>query len=116
MLARLLLVLSACLIAAPAAAETVVIHTGRLITDASKPPMGPSTITVVDGRISGIADGHTPVPAGAELVDLSSKTVLPGLIDTHVHLTGEPGGDRSEERRVGQECVSTCRSRWSPNH
>src|SRR3546814_18816803 len=23
---------------------------------------------------------------------------------------------RSEERRVGQECVSTCRSRWSPNH
>src|SRR3546814_2314303 len=29
-----------------------------------------------------------------------------------------PGGfiDRSEERRVGKECVSTCRSRWSPNH
>src|SRR3546814_13962279 len=24
------------------------------------------------------------------------------------------GGDRSEERRVGKECVSTCRSRWSP--
>src|SRR3546814_5355906 len=29
----------------------------------------------------------------------------------------EPGtGDRSEERRVGKECVSTCRSRWSPDH
>src|SRR3546814_19502411 len=26
------------------------------------------------------------------------------------------GRRRSEERRVGQECVSTCRSRWSPNH
>src|SRR3546814_9428977 len=25
-------------------------------------------------------------------------------------------GDRSEERRVGNECVSTCRSRWSPSH
>src|SRR3546814_8922840 len=25
-------------------------------------------------------------------------------------------GDRSEERRVGKECVSTCRSRWSPDH
>src|SRR3546814_13957968 len=24
--------------------------------------------------------------------------------------------DRSEERRVGKECISTCRSRWSPNH
>src|SRR3546814_2747255 len=26
------------------------------------------------------------------------------------------GADRSEERRVGKECVSTCRSRWSPYH
>src|SRR3546814_15004690 len=26
------------------------------------------------------------------------------------------GSDRSEERRVGKECVSTCRSRWSPYH
>src|SRR3546814_19949998 len=25
-------------------------------------------------------------------------------------------GDRSEERRVGKECVSTCRSRWCPSH
>src|SRR3546814_352918 len=32
--------------------------------------------------------------------------------------SGDPGGlaDRSEERRVGKECVSTCRSRWSPYH
>src|SRR3546814_16753059 len=33
-------------------------------------------------------------------------------------LADEPEGEghRSEERRVGKECVSTCRSRWSPNH
>src|SRR3546814_11844024 len=31
--------------------------------------------------------------------------------------TGGPAGNaRSEERRVGKECVSTCRSRWSPDH
>src|SRR3546814_11898803 len=31
--------------------------------------------------------------------------------------TGDVGSiDRSEERRVGKECVSTCRSRWSPYH
>src|SRR3546814_4145975 len=29
---------------------------------------------------------------------------------------GNPSPDRSEERRVGKECVSTCRSRWSQNH
>ena len=77
--------------AAPAAAETVVVHAGHLITDASKPIAGPSTITIVDGRITSVASGLTPPPAGARLVDLSGKTVLPGLIDTHVHLTGTPG-------------------------
>src|SRR3546814_11540938 len=30
--------------------------------------------------------------------------------------TRQPAGSRSEERRVGKECVSTCRSRWSPYH
>src|SRR3546814_21053181 len=31
-------------------------------------------------------------------------------------LTKDPPWERSEERRVGKECVSTCRSRWSPYH
>ena len=83
--------------AAPAAAETIIVHAGRLIADASRAPSGPSTITIVDGRISAIAPGLVPAPAGARLVDLSAKTVLPGLIDSHVHLTGEPGGDFRDE-------------------
>ncbi|HEX8534502.1 MAG TPA: amidohydrolase family protein [Allosphingosinicella sp.] len=97
MLARLAAALL--LSAAPAAvsAETVVVHAGRLISDASRPAAGPSTITIVDGRISSVAAGLTPAPAGARLVDLSSKTVLPGLIDTHTHLTGDPGGDYWKE-------------------
>ena len=90
-------ILSACLVAAPAMAETVVVHAGRLIADASRPATGPATITIVDGRIGGIAEGHVPAPAGATLIDLSSKTVLPGLIDTHVHLSGDPGGDFRDE-------------------
>src|SRR3546814_4294872 len=32
------------------------------------------------------------------------------------HCTRRCGQGRSEERRVGKECVSTCRSRWSPYH
>src|SRR3546814_12085409 len=32
----------------------------------------------------------------------------------HYYLNDVPGLERSEERRVGKECVSTCRSRWSP--
>jgi imidazolonepropionase-like amidohydrolase len=91
MLSRIALAASLALAADPAAAETIIVHAGRLITDASKRPLGPSTITVVDGRIQSVSEGHTPAPAGARLVDLSGKTVLPGLIDTHVHLSGEPG-------------------------
>ena len=94
MVARfLLLALSFLAFAAPAAAETLVVHAGRLIVDASQRPRGPSTITVVDGRIQSVADGLNPAPAGARLIDLSSRTVLPGLIDTHVHLSGDPGGE-----------------------
>jgi imidazolonepropionase-like amidohydrolase len=88
---RLLLALLSLFLAVPAAAETVVVHAGHLITDASKPAAGPSTITITDGRITAVAPGLNPAPAGARLVDLSGKTVLPGLIDAHVHLTGMPG-------------------------
>src|SRR3546814_18108790 len=35
---------------------------------------------------------------------------------TDTNVAGPWGRDRSEERRVGKECVSTCRSRWSPYH
>ena len=91
MLRRAALILSTFLIAAPAAAETIVVHAGQLIADASQRPRGPATITIVDGKIQSVADGLTAAPAGARLVDLSGKTVLPGLIDAHVHLSGEPG-------------------------
>lgn len=80
-----------------AMAKTTVIYAGRVITDASKPAEGPSTVTVTDGRITAIAPGRAAAPADAEVVDLSDKTLLPGLIDLHVHLTGDPGGDYRSE-------------------
>lgn len=76
--------------AAPASAETVAIQAGRLITDASKPARGASTLVVDNGKIIRVEDGFT-TPSGARIVDQKTKTVLPGLIDAHVHLTQDSG-------------------------
>src|SRR3546814_6220228 len=42
--------------------------------------------------------------------------ILPCQIDRQIGRGCKQGACRSEERRVGKECVSTCRSRWSPYH
>ncbi|WP_439567355.1 amidohydrolase family protein [Sphingopyxis sp.] len=78
---------------AAANAKTTVVYAGRVITDADKPAQGPSTIVITDDRITSITAGRSAAPADAEIVDLGDKTLLPGLIDLHVHLTGDPGGD-----------------------
>lgn len=77
----------------PALAQTTVIHAEHVLVDAASEPTGQATITVTDGRIVNIVDGWQPVPEGATMVHLAGKTVVPGLIDLHVHLTGDPGGD-----------------------
>ena len=88
---RLILTAVAALLATSAAhAETFAIQAGRLIVDAAKPTRGPSTVIVDNGRIVRIDDGAT-APAGATVVDLRSKTVMPGMTDVHVHLTSIAG-------------------------
>lgn len=85
-----MLLLAAVLMSGTAHAETYAIQAGRLIVDAAKPALGPSTVIVENGRIVRIESGAT-APAGAIVVDKRAMTVLPGLIDAHVHLTGDPG-------------------------
>ena len=92
-IARFMSATALAMIATPALADTTVIQAERVIVAPDAPPLGQSTITVTDGRIVSIADGWQAAPDGATLVQLPGKTVLPGLIDLHVHLTGDPGGD-----------------------
>jgi imidazolonepropionase-like amidohydrolase len=87
---RAITIAVALLASTSANAETYAIQAGRLIVDASQPERGPSTVIVDNGRIVRIEDGAT-APAGATVVDLRGKTVMPGLIDVHVHLTQDSG-------------------------
>src|SRR3546814_3725298 len=66
--------------------QTCALPISRLTTRKSRPP-----------------DPNTTTPGSTE-----SVTPLPP--------TAAPSPPRSEERRVGKECVSTCRSRWAPYH
>ena len=76
--------------ASAAQAETYAIQAGRLIVDAAQPARGNSTVIVESGRIARIDSGFT-APPGAIVVDERSRTVMPGMTDVHVHLTGTSG-------------------------
>src|SRR3990167_5897033 len=76
---------------AQAPARTV-IHAGHVLAEPGKPARGASTIVVENGRIVSVADGYQSAEPGATLIDLKDKYVLPGLIDSHVHLTSDAGG------------------------
>jgi imidazolonepropionase-like amidohydrolase len=69
-------------------AGDVVVHAGRLIDGVDKAPRSNVSILIHDDRIVKVEDGFSS-PAGAEVIDLSHATVLPGLIDCHVHLSGQ---------------------------
>ena len=52
---------------------------------------GPATVVVDDGAIGGVEPGRPDPPEHVEVLDLGDVTVLPGLVDTHVHLVGDSG-------------------------
>jgi imidazolonepropionase-like amidohydrolase len=90
---RTLATLAVFVLAAPAAAETIYIHAGHMLDVPGRAPRGPSTIVVTDGRVAQVRDGHAAPEAGARLVDLRDRFVLPGLIDSHVHLSSDRAGN-----------------------
>jgi imidazolonepropionase-like amidohydrolase len=77
---------------APAAEPVIVIHAGILLDRPGRAPRQRASIIVRGSRIEAVQDGFVAVPAGARLIDLSDRFVLPGLIDSHVHLDSDRAG------------------------
>jgi imidazolonepropionase-like amidohydrolase len=71
-----------------AQARDVVVHAGRLIDGVSAEPRREVSIVITDDRIASIEPGFI-TRDGAEVVDLTKATVLPGLIDMHQHIRPE---------------------------
>jgi imidazolonepropionase-like amidohydrolase len=67
------------------AAKVLFVRCGKLIFDTDKAPLSPASVIITDGKITAVGANLAP-PAGAQQVDWSGFTVLPGLLDAHMHL------------------------------
>ena len=93
----------------------VLIHAGTLLAVPGEKPLNNMTIVVKNDRIERIEAGfvtaeaiRTAAGSGLEIIDLSDRFVLPGLMDSHVHLRDQPSrGNRRRQRGDWQEPTPT---------
>ena len=93
--------LSAALLAAAAAVlpaqaqEQPHAFRGATLIPIAGQPISNGVLVVQGGRITAVGGPETAIPAGAVVHDVTGKTIMPGLVDTHSHIGGGDGGDRS---------------------
>ena len=80
-------------LAAQTPEQVTVIYAGQLLDKPGSAPRGASTLIIRNGRVAEVLNGHQAGPAGATVIDLKGKFILPGLIDSHVHLDSDAGGN-----------------------
>src|SRR5579883_743641 len=81
--------------------HAVVLHAARVLDVEAGRMIAPGEVLVEGDRIREVG-ATVRHPAGAETIDLGNRTLLPGLIDAHVHLFLHPGG---EDLQTIQESV-----------
>lgn len=80
-------------LAGPSFAQDTLIYAGKLLAVPGDGYQSQQTVRVRDGVIVGVERGYVAARDGEQVIDLKQSFVLPGLIDSHVHLTSEQGQD-----------------------
>ncbi len=92
---------ASCVAQGPVGAKAVVLHAARMVDVASGKVVAPGEVLVEGERIVAVG-AKVERPTGVEVIDLGDVTLLPGLIDVHVHLFLHPG---AEDLQTVQESV-----------
>lgn len=90
-------------LSAQTASADMLIYAGTLIDGESDRAVTERTIRITGDTITGIENGYTIPRDGDVVIDMKTSTVLPGLMDTHVHLTGEYSANSNLNRFVLNE-------------
>jgi len=91
-------------------AQKTYLHCGTLIDGKSNEAQSQMTIIVEGNKIIAIEKGFSKVGTTDKLIDLSKKTVMPGLIDMHVHMESETNKDQALQRFTSSEADVAFRS------
>ena len=109
----LVLILAGCGDSPPPVVEStsLALIGGQLIDGTGSTPVADSIVVIQDGRIESAGPrATTAVPAGAEVIDLTDKTIIPGLVNLHVHYRGGPENIARQFRSQLYYGVTTGRS------
>lgn len=91
-------------------AQRTLIHCGSLVDVKNSTMRNQVTIVVEGNQIKAIENGFTKAVRNDQVIDLSKKTVMPGLIDMHVHIEGETNKDQALQRFTSNEADIAFRS------
>src|ERR1700726_1566406 len=98
-LSAVLLILAASAVLSAQAPQVVAVRAGRLFDPKSGTNLANQVVLIRDDKIADVGPAAiVKIPTGARVIDLSGATVLPGLIDGHVHLTDAVGTKEQASR------------------